>query len=731
MHHRLRIVVVLLVAFILASAGLELAIRATPLPGKIADPPPATPGLLDARGRIFSVVATDFARDDQPLPLREMGRWLPLVTVGIEDHRFWSHGGIDFHALVGAAWRNVCNGRIISGASTITQQLVKNVSERKTRTMAAKVYEAFAAARLERTSTKKRILEAYLNRLDYGNRRIGPEAAAWAYFGKSAAELSLPEAIFLAGLPQSPARLNPWKNPAGATRRYLRNVRRLSELGLLPDGANVAMLERVPPVVTRHDPPNEALQFASMVGRSQMPSATTLQTTLDLDLQRKVERLLQEHLATLVSCGVNDAAVVVLENATGNVRALACAGDRAHAAINAAVTPRSCGSTLKPFLYLAAIDQRGLTAASLLPDTPDAVTAKYKDYDPQNYSNRFYGPVRLREALGNSMNVPAVVTLSKLGARETFEKLRDWGLNFPQRFDDYGAGFVLGNAQVRLLDLAGAYAGLARGGVSWKPKLTPADAIESRPMASPEACAIITDILCDNRARLLSFGNASPLRLEQRTAVKTGTSSGFRDGWCVGFNGRHTVAVWTGNLSGRSMGEMLAVQSAAPLWAAIMQSLYGEGDPPVAEPVKSANLRPMFVAAETGLLPRADEESVREWFLSGTEPKVSAESCHVDGRLVLPQEYASWCASPHNRLGAVVKKNDLRILFPQDGAVFEFNPHLPKGQQVMPLQSTAENCEWFLNGRKLAVPAVALKPGTWQLTATDSQQSARASYVVH
>lgn len=739
MRRRIRIVLVVLAGLVAATTALEIGIRLTPLPRGVDQPPGATPALVDIRGRVFSVIATDKARESHPIPLREMGDWLPLATVGIEDHRFPHHGGVDLHAMLGATWRNLRNGRIISGASTITQQLVKNASERKERTFSAKFYESFAAARLERTLTKKKILEAYLNRLDYGNRRIGPVAAARAYFGKAPADLSLAEAIYLGGLPQSPARWNPWRNPSGALVRYRRNVSRLAALNLLPPGVDAAALLKNPPQIGRHDPPNEAVPFSqavwrrhpadaiALIGRMPMPR---ISTTLDLDLQRTVERMLREHLATVSSLGVGDAAVVIVENSTGNVRVMACAGDPRHAAINPAIEPRSCGSTLKPFLYLAAIDQRRMTAATLLPDTPDAIAEEYRDYDPQNYSKRYYGPVRVREALGNSMNVPAVVTLSKLGARETFERLRGWGLDFPQSFDDSGAGFILGNARVRLLDLAGAYAGLARGGLAWKTKLTPRDTIESRRIASPEACAIITDILCDNQARQLSFGNASPLHLEQRTAVKTGTSSGFRDGWCAGFNGTHTVAVWAGNLSGKPMAELLAVRSAAPLWAAVMRHLSANGDAPVSLPNKSESLQPVQVAAETGLLPRPGERTVREWFLPGTEPGVAAETFYRNGVLILPAEYAAWCASPHNRLGATVPDGDFRILFPKDGAVFEFNPHLPSGQQVMPLQSTAKDCQWFLNGEKLPGPTATLKPGAWHLVATAEGRSAAVRFVV-
>ncbi|HEY5768911.1 MAG TPA: transglycosylase domain-containing protein [Terrimicrobium sp.] len=715
---------------------IESLIRSVSLPAALDRPPPATTVFTDMRGATIAVLPTPDARESFPVRLRDMGEWLPAVTVGIEDARFWEHHGVDFRAVAGAALRNLRNWRVISGASTITQQVIKISSPRNGRR--GKVHEALAALKLERKWGKKRILEVYLNRLDYGNRRLGPEAAARAYFGKPARDLSLSEAIFLAGLPQSPARLNPWKNRDAAIARYRRNVKRLGAIGLLPPGAAMSSLLRNPPRIGKHDPPNEAPQFVEVV-RNRIPehprragglAPGRIVTSLNIDLQRLAMRLLREHLSAASSLGVNDAAIVIIENTTGAVRALACSGDPRRASLNSAIEPRSCGSALKPFLYLAAIDQRKLTAASLLPDTPDAISGEYGDYDPQNYSKRYLGPVRMREALGSSLNVPAVFTLSQLGARDTFEFLRKWGLDFPGSFDEFGAGFVLGNAPVSLLELAGAYAGIARGGEVWVPRLMTGDRVESRRLASREACAILADILCDNRARLAGFGLSSPLNLPERTAVKTGTSSGFRDGWCIGFNKNHTVGVWAGNLDGRPMGEILAVRSAAPLWAAMMGSLYAAGDRPWPQLEESASLRSVEVAAETGLLPRPNEPVVREWFLPGTEPVTNASALYVDGVLQLPPEYAAWCAGPQNRLGAAVRSRGLRILFPKDGSTFCYNPAMSKAQQMLPLQSSLQGCVWSLNGQILERPLIPLERGTWTLIAQARGQTAVSNFVV-
>jgi penicillin-binding protein 1C len=731
-----RVIIFILLAGALATAGVDYFVRRTPLPDALDKPTPATPVIVDFRGRSLAVLATPSARESYPERLRDLGEWLPRATVGVEDRRFWSHPGVDLRATAGTLLRSMQRGRIVSGASTITQQLIKMSSGNPARTFPAKLREALVALRLERDWDKSKILEAYLNRLDYGNQRIGPAAAAKAYFGKPAHQLSLAEAIFLAGLPQSPSRLNPWKNPDAALERYRRNVRRLAKSGLLPAGVTAESLLRNPPRVGKYHPPNEAPHFVSLIRQQVQPDVNgggggeKIVTSLDLDLQRLAARILREHLAAAAALGASDAALVVIENSSGAIRALACAGNASRASINSATEPRSCGSTLKPFLYLALLDQRKMTAASLLPDNPDAISQAYRDYDPQNYAKRYFGVVRVREALGNSLNVPAVFALSRNGARETFDYLKTWGFHFPESFDSYGAGFILGNAPVRLVELAGAYAALARGGEFWAPSLTAKNPRETRRLASPEACAIIADILSDNRARTASFGPSSPLNLPKRTAVKTGTSSRFRDGWCVGFNRDHTVAVWAGTLDGRPMPELLAVRSAAPVWAAMMRSLYAAGDQPWPNLEESSSLHAKDVAAETGLLPRPNEPAVREWFLPGTEPVAQASQMSVDGILRWPSEYHTWSAGPQNAVGPAVQPEALKILFPKDGATFSYNPAMSSAQQMLPLQSSSPECEWFLNGKKIEQPMVPLERGAWTVSAKARGQVAVANYLV-
>ncbi len=707
---------------ILAAVGfVDWTIRHAPLPETLSDSPAATPVLEDMRGRPFSSPAADFARDSRPARLNEFGPWLPAATIAVEDHRFYQHPGIDLISMGGSALRNLRGRRIISGASTITQQTVKLGIGRTRRTFDAKWREAFAAMRLDREWTKDKILETYLNRLDYGNRRIGPVAAAYAYFGKRPAELTFAEAVYLAGIPQSPSRLNPWRNPAQTLARYQRNITRMAAQHLLPEGLSAEALLSSPPKPGVFELPADAPHFTREAFGRLRPGDGNRRSTLDLDLQQVVSRIVEVSRKALEPLGASACGVVIIDNTTGGVRAMVSSASPRHKDVNTTTMPRSAGSTLKPFLYLEAIDRRILTAATLLPDTEEAIRSTYADYDPQNYSHRFLGPVRVREALGNSLNVPAVVTLGKLGARESFAKLTAWGFRFRGNFDDYGAGFILGNAEISLLDLAGAYASLARGGEAWRATLLVGEPVEPVRSASDVACSIITDILCDNDSRRISFGNNSPLNVGARVAVKTGTSSGFRDGWCVGFTKEHTVAVWAGNPDGSPMNAALAVHSAAPVWNAITGYLLAKGDSPLPLPGESPLLERHEIARETGLAPREADPSIQEWFLAGTAPTVSAATMYErrDDRevLSLPAEYAAWCAGPQNRIGAVAKADGFRILFPRDGAVFIFNPNLPANQQVLVPKSTDPSCEWFANGKKIEPERFLLQPGDWTLTA--------------
>jgi penicillin-binding protein 1C len=347
--------VIFVVLSVAGALFVDWKIRRAPLPDALFQPLPTTPVLEDLRGRPFSSPSADFARDARPGRLKDFGPWLALATVAVEDRRFYQHPGIDPISMAGASLRNLWSRRIISGASTITQQTVKLGTGRTRRTLGAKWREAFAAMRLEREWSKEKILEAYFNRLDYGNRRIGPVAAAYAYFGKTPADLTFAEAVYLAGIPQSPSRLNPWRNPGQTLERYKRNIRRMSKQNLLPKGMTAAVLLGSPPQPGYFELPSDAPHFTREAFSRMRSGDPNRRSTQDLDLQQVVRRIVDSARKSLEPLGASACGAVIVDNATGGVRAMVSSSLPRHKDVNVATMPRSAGSTLKPFLYMEAI----------------------------------------------------------------------------------------------------------------------------------------------------------------------------------------------------------------------------------------------------------------------------------------------------------------------------------------------------------------------------------------
>ncbi|MFT5854619.1 MAG: penicillin-binding protein 1C, partial [Verrucomicrobiales bacterium] len=454
--------------------------------------------------------------------------------------------------------------------------------------------------------------------------------------------------------------------------------------------------------------------------------------------QETARGMLTAQLDSINRHDVRNAAIVVIENSNGAVRALASAG--APSEISGATIPRHAGSTLKPFVYLMGIDEKILTAASVFTDTPDAVARRYADYDPHNFNRGYRGPVRLREALANSMNIPAVLALEQIGARRCFFELEEWGLHKEESFEQLGAGFVLGNLRVRLLDLTAAYAGLARSGLAAPPQFF-ADRAPSpqRRIVAPEAVAIIEDILCDNDARAQAFGSDSPLDLGWRAAVKTGTSSSFRDSWTVGYCRDFTVGVWVGNYDGQSMAGKLAVETATPIWRRMMNHLKNRhGARPLEAPEPHDRLLAVNIDPLSGLLPVRNRQ--RELFLPGTAPSETGEQWYggEDGKPQLPEPYANWIASKHNHLGASLQPAEdgttpLTILSPSDGLTYVIDRDLPAAQQSVELKALTEakNIEWVINGQTHEADHWQLQRGKWQVTArTESGAEAEVRFSV-
>ena len=542
--------------------------------------------VLDRTGRVLREVLSAGETRGRWVGLAEIAPTLVLATINAEDKRFYDHAGSDFLAIMRSLSIDVRHGEARTGASTITQQVVKLTRDRGApRTLATKVMEIVWAWRLELAATKDEILEQYLNRVPYGNQLVGAEAASWMYFGKPAAALSLAESAFMAGLPSSPTRLNPyrWLDRAKARQRWLLDLMFEREAISAADYRN-ALNEPLELLPRRGTPEAPHLTLSAVQFLSTLPSAlrpATLRSTLDLALQHDIERLLRAQRPDDAGAGAMQTAVVVLATQTSEVLAWVGSRDFADAADlgqNDGVRAlRQPGSALKPFVY-GAYFEAGHPYGTVIDDKPTTFGTPTGRYTPLNFDQQFHGLVDIRTALGSSLNVPAVIALADVGVPRVLELLRQAGLGtLTQSADHYGLGLALGNGEVRLVDLAAAYATLGRMGrplpVTWW-----ADS-ERRPgprVLSEETCFVLLDMLADDRARGIGFGHAGPFDLPFRLAGKTGTSSDFRDNWAVAVTPLHTIAVWVGNFDGRPMQRQPGAQGAAPVLRQIAQRIYAD-----------------------------------------------------------------------------------------------------------------------------------------------------------
>jgi len=621
------------------------------------------------------------------------------AVVSAEDKRFFSHSGVDFLALGRALLQNLWAGRVVSGASTITQQLVKDRFGYP-RTFFGKLKEMIMAIRLEKTFSKQEILTQYLNRVGFSNQTFGIEAAAKLYFQKPAQHLSLAESVFLAGMIQAPSRLNPYRNFERALQRqdYLLErmyrskaideasyrISRREEIHLTPKKVNFKaphfceLILSGPALPGRKLTPNPSQADSGLTakntplrppqgGNEPTPNPSqegnvgisgVIRTTLDYYLQERVEEIVTSRIEELEDYNVTNAAVVVLDNRNGDI--LAYVGskdffdDTISGQVNGVLALRQPGSTLKPFTYQLALE-RSYTPATLIPDITD-YPAEPRSFLPENYDRKFHGPVRLRQALACSYNVPAVRVLGEIGVESLYAGLHAFGFDSLREIPSfYGSGLTLGNGEVTLLELTKAYSILARRGkgvqeryiLETKDGLHLGGEVHLAQLFSPRVVYLITHILTDRQAAVPAFGEDTPLELPFPAAVKTGTSKDYRDNWTIGYTSDYTVGVWVGNFDGTPMQRVSGITGAAPIYRDIMLYLYHLhdpsnlfGNPP--EGIVSARICPL-----SGKLAGNDcPHSIEEMFLEGTEP---GEFCQMhqaywvdsrDGLLTSP-------ASPH------------------------------------------------------------------------------------
>lgn len=723
---------------------------------------------LPARMRVPPAALSLTLEDRYGIPLRttraangSLARWLPLAELdpqllqaylASEDRRFYRHSGVDLRAVGRALLQDLRGGRVVSGASTITMQLAR-ILRPGSYGWRAKAAQTLWALRLERHLGKQEILEQYLNRVPLGQGTVGVPAAAALYFDASAAHLSLAQAALLAGLASAPSADNPFVSAERARERRATALRRMVAVGYVTrQAADEAAAE--PLSATRRDAPFLAPHFTSRVLQWLEDSGATLEgawrTSIDLGLQAEIEAEVRHTVALLRDRGVRQASAVVLANRTGEILAWVGSPDfwsDTAGQVDMVVSPRQPGSALKPFLYGLAFD-RGFSPASVLADIPRTYQTATGPYQPRNYDRRFHGPVRAREALASSFNMPAVELTDRLGAASLLRVLRAAGFESLRRTaDHYGLGLALGNGDVTLLEMANGYRGLVAGGVRLPYRWTaaaPGEAGGARAagprFVSRGAAALVLDILSDPVARVPGFGVDTPFEFAFPVAVKTGTSHHFTDNWAVGMTGGFTVAVWVGNFSGRPMRQVSGVTGAGPLLHRALIDVARRYEPGVLPSPAAAGGMRVSVCRLSGLRATPECPGTDEWFQPGTEPGRDCTWHRANGALALPAEYAAWVrqsglesAGSDSTIGPVSASgfpgaeaasdagtatpagSRLRIVSPLDGDRYQVPPGVDARYATIALRTEGapddSPVRWWVDGALTRAARWQLRPG--------------------
>ena len=732
--------------------------------------PPRTAGVVieDRHGAVLRTTRSADGSRERWVSYDRIDPDLINAFVAVEDRRFWEHPGMDVRALARAVRENFLERHVVSGASTITMQLAR-IMRPASRTWRGKLVQAMWALRIERHLTKQQILEQYLNRIQLGQATIGIGAASAAYFDASAENVSIAQAATLAGIAHAPSRDNPLSSARRARVRRTHALARMRAVGYATrEDVSRAGDEpiRVAPRSQAFVAPHFTTRVLSWVSTGNEGPSATVRTSIDAQLQADVEAEVGYTVHALTSRGVEDAAVVVLDNRTGGVLAWVGSPDfwaTGDGQTDMVVSARQPGSALKPFLYGLAID-RGFTAATILPDIAKSYPAAIGSYSPRNYDRRFRGPVRAREALASSYNVPAVELASRVGTGSLLHALRLAGFESLRRdAEEYGLGLALGNGDVTLLELANGYRVFANDGMwtpwTWRatpgPRGSSAGDAKGRRVFSSTASAIVLDMLGDAHARIPGFGVSTPFDFPFPVAVKTGTSRHFTDNWAVATTRGFTVAVWAGNFNGRPMQGVSGVTGAGPLLHRVVMDVAKYVSPGALTTPAEAGAVSAPVCRLSGMRATSKCAQLTEWFVRGTEP-TQLDDWERDGGVVLPVEFAAWSGQEMRtaltgtslasaeregtRAASIVSDrrthadSRLRIISPQDGDRYAIPPGVEARYATLPLRAAgagADRVLWLVDGTSHDGARWTLREGTHVIKAVSSRgESAETTIVV-
>jgi penicillin-binding protein 1C len=775
----------LIAAGLMVCSAMAAWVRLGPIPQGLLDgiDTPSTV-VVDRHGRVlYEALSPDGSRV-RPLDAASLPPVLEAATIAAEDRRFYAHPGVDPVALLRAARHNLSEGRVVEGGSTITQQVAKLLIQRREgvhrRGFAMKVREMVLALRLEHRFSKRQVLAMYLNLAAYGNQTAGAGRASQLYFGVDPSMLTPAQAAFLAALPQRPSAFNPLKNIASARVRQQTVLRRMAAAGTLsPERLREARAEQV--ALHRRTGTFNAPHFVEMVTANASGASTfakgdaapgRIVTTLDLDLQREVEGIIEHQRESLKAHGAANVAVVVLDNARGEWLAWEGSGDYGDlehgGTINGPLVPRQPGSALKPFTYALAFEL-GRNPASVLADIPSSFPTAEPGvlYSPRNYDGQYRGPLLARRALAGSENVPAVALASDIGVSTLLRFLDRAGLTTLDRTPSYyGLGVTLGDAEVRLDQLVAAYATFARGGVWREPTflLQPdRGQAEERQVVSPRTAFWITDILSDPEARAFTFGRGNNLEFPFPVAAKTGTSQAYHDNWTIGYTRDVTVGVWVGNFDRTPLHLSSGVTGAGPIFHAVMLAANRGRESMGAHEIlpPPPGVEEVTICALSGMRATAWCPSrAKEW----ASPAVDALPCawhhqSDEGLLTIyPPEFRAWAndVQDHSARRQSVeargstRRNDgpdsgaredgLAIANPPAGAIYSVDPTLRREFQALPLRAVTgrpTTLTWLVDGASIGTASSErslswpLAIGAHEIEARDTEgRRARTSVVV-